>query len=200
MQNSQLGEGLRPRPLTGLRSLRCGAALSRKGRGHNDARLLFLLSHRIRFSRRICVRVLQAAMSNICRAGEGAKHRAHAVVSGTVVRVGFATLSTTLRRRKKGSGTPADAVFHVPYASGARVAPRKGGLRRPPLAGALACRRSTTALAAASQRHRSVPDALPGTRLRDGRYPPPPVPVQRQSRRPVVMPAGRITGTARERG
>jgi len=33
-----------------------------------------------------------------------------------------------------------------PHASGARVAPRKGGLRRPPLAGALACRRSTTVL------------------------------------------------------
>ena len=32
----------------------------------------------------------------------------------------------------KGSGTPADAVFHVPHASGARVAPRrKPGLRRP---------------------------------------------------------------------
>jgi hypothetical protein len=203
VQNSQLGEGLRPRPLTGLRSLRCGAALSRKGRGHNDARLLFLLSHRIRFSRRICVRVLQAAMSNICRAGEGAKHRAHAVVSGTVVRVGFATLSTTLRRRKKGSGTPADAVFHVPYASGARVAPRKGGLRRPPLAGALACRRSTTALAAATERHRSAPaNALPAAELgRSGCYPlPAAMRLSGFPRRPVIVPAGRIDPEPPENG
>ena len=50
-----------------------------------------------------------------------------------------------------------------------------------PLSGALACRRSTTALAAATERHRSAPvHALPGTELvRDGRYPPPAVPVQR---------------------
>jgi hypothetical protein len=33
-----------------------------------------------------------------------------------------------------------------PHASGVRCAPRKGGLRRPPLAGALACRRSTAVL------------------------------------------------------
>ena len=45
--------------------------------------------------------------------------------------------------RKKGSRTPADALFACPHASGVRCAPRKGGLRRPPLAGALACRRST---------------------------------------------------------
>jgi hypothetical protein len=31
-------------------------------------------------------------------------------------------------RKRKGSGTPTDAVFHVPYASGARGAPRKGWL------------------------------------------------------------------------
>jgi hypothetical protein len=85
--------------------------------------------------------------------------------------------------KEKGSGTPADAVFHVPRASGARGAPRRGGLRRPPLAGALACRRSTTALAAATERHRSAPvHALPATELvRSGRYPFPAVPVQRVS-------------------
>ena len=57
-----------------------------------------------------------------------------------------------------------------------------------PLSGALACRRSTTALAAATERHRSAPvHALPGTGLvRDGRYPPPAVPVQR-----AYEPAGR---------
>ena len=42
--------------------------------------------------------------------------------------------------------------------------------------------------------------ALPGTRLKDGRYPSPPVPVQRASRRPVIMPAGRLPRAARERG
>ena len=37
--------------------------------------------------------------------------------------------------RKKGSGTPADAVVQVPHASGVRGAPRKGGLRRPSACG-----------------------------------------------------------------
>jgi hypothetical protein len=37
---------------------------------------------------------------------KGAKRRAHA---GSQDRVGFASLSTTLRRKKKGSGTPTDA-------------------------------------------------------------------------------------------
>jgi hypothetical protein len=41
--------------------------------------------------------------------------------------------------------------------------------------------------------------ALPGTWLRNGRYPSPPVPVQRASRRPVIMPAGRLPRAARER-
>jgi hypothetical protein len=41
--------------------------------------------------------------------------------------------------------------------------------------------------------------ALPGTRLRNGRYPSPPVPVQRASRRPVIVPAGRLPRAARER-
>jgi hypothetical protein len=45
----------------------------------------------------------------------------------------------------------------------------------------------------------SVPCALPGTWLRNGCYPLPPVPVQRHSRRPVMVPAGRFPGAARER-
>ena len=95
----------------------------------------------------------------------------------------------------KGSGTPADAVFHVPRASGARVAPRRGGLRRPPLAGALACRRSTTALAAATERRRSAPaNALPAAELgRSGCYPlPAAMRLSGFPRRPVIVPAGRI--------
>ena len=56
---------------------------------------------------------------------------------------------------------------------------------------ALACRRPTTALAAANERHRSAPETFsPGTWLRDGRYPPPPVPTQWHGRRPVIVPAG----------
>ncbi len=76
--------------------------------------------------------------------------------------------------------------------------------------GALACRRSTTALAAANERYSSTPDTRflglgraarsqrfeqPGSKNRalfSGRYPLLPVPVQRASRRPVFMPAGRI--------
>ena len=70
---------------------------------------------------------------------------------------------------------------------------------RGPRRGPLTSRRSATALTEANQRRRSAPDALPGTRLKDGCCPSPPVPVQRQSRRPVMMPAGRIPGAARER-
>ena len=69
---------------------------------------------------------------------------------------------------------------------------------RGPRRGPLTSRRSATALTEANQRRRSAPDALPGTRLKDGCCPSPPVPVQRQSRRPVMMPAGRIPGAARE--
>ena len=82
---------------------------------------------------------------------------------------------------------------------------------------ALAYRRSTAALAAANQRRRSASDALPGTRRThdpekwipvfrkdhaqesNGGYPSPPVPVQRHSRRPVIVPAGRFPEAARER-
>ena len=70
---------------------------------------------------------------------------------------------------------------------------------RGPRRGPLTSRRSATALTGANQRRRSAPDALPGTRLKNGCCPSPPVPVQRQSRRPVMMPAGRIPGAARER-
>ena len=93
--------------------------------------------------------------------------------------------------------------------------PRGGGHGR----GRLACRRSTTALAAATERHRSASATrLPGTwsaraprwferrarrnalgpdgpdRSRHrGRYPRLPVPVQRDcTRSPVMMPAGRV--------
>ena len=83
---------------------------------------------------------------------------------------GYETLYASLPANK-GSGTPTDAHCMKPHQ---RMRPR--AKRR-----ALACRRSTTALAATTERHRSAPvHALPGTELgRDGRYPPPAVPVQR---------------------
>ena len=106
-----------------------------------------------------------------------------------------------LRRQEnksEGCGTPADA-YGMSHATRTNVAirPRFGrgaALKRRPLT----CRRSATALTAANQRRRSAPDALPGTRLRSRCCLPPPVPVQRQSRRPVMMPAGRIPEAARE--
>ena len=80
------------------------------------------------------------------------------------------------KQRKKGRRNAGRRRVHCPARNGARLAPRSSGLRRPPLAGALACRRSTAALAAASQRRRSVPDALPGTRLRRRALPAPACP------------------------
>jgi hypothetical protein len=75
----------------------------------------------------------QTAMSNICRVGKGAEHRAHAVHHRSIVRVGFAALSPPYKRRKeiKGSGTPADALFmsRTQAARGSRHG--KVGLRRP---------------------------------------------------------------------
>jgi hypothetical protein len=101
----------------------------------------------------------------------------------------------------EGSGTPADAYFQPPHRRQV-YAVCANSLLRVRLAlkrSALVYRRSTAALTAANQRRRSAPGALPGTRLRNGRYPSPPVPVQRLSRRPVIVPAGRFPEAARER-
>jgi hypothetical protein len=49
-------------------------------------------------------------------------------------------------RKIKGSGTPADARFVARTQAACGTRHGKGGLRRPPLAGALACRRSTAVL------------------------------------------------------
>jgi hypothetical protein len=46
---------------------------------------------------------------------------------------------------------------------------------------------------------RTTPMVRKAVRLCSGRYPRRPVPVQRDSRRPVIMPAGRLPGAARER-
>jgi hypothetical protein len=116
----------------------------------------------------------------------------------TLGRTRWLTRATKTRNKGEGCGTPADA-YGMSHATRTNVAirPRFGrgaALKRRPLT----CRRSATALTAANQRRRSAPDALPGTRLRSRCCLPPPVPVQRQSRRPVMMPAGRISEAARE--
>jgi hypothetical protein len=105
--------------------------------------------------------------------------------------------------QRKGGGTPADAIQPLAASSDAARVRRD----------ALACRRSTAALAAASQRRRSAParaswdavgahspDGSKDRALLNGRYPRLPVPVQRAPRRPVIVPAGRIPRAARERG
>ena len=78
--------------------------------------------------------------------------------------------------KKKGSGTPADAVFHARTQRRAGRACAALPLRARSPAGV-----PPTALAAATERHRSAPvHALPGTGLlRNGCYPSPAVPVQR---------------------
>jgi hypothetical protein len=142
---------------------------------------------------------------------------------------GEATVSSlrgAKRRSNPGSAAPRLDCF-APLAMTKRKAERRQtlcnnlrALRRgtAPKRGRLACRRSTTALAAATERHRSASATrLPGTwserasrwfercTLRNarpdharptchrGRYPRLPVPVQRDcTRGPVMMPAGRV--------
>ncbi len=141
------------------------------------------------FSRRMRARVLPMPLP---RSSFGAQSRHAATGGGT----GFRLRSRSDKPRKeKGSGTPTDAHCMKPHQ---RMRPR--AKRR-----ALACRRSTTALAAATERHRSAPvHALSGTELgRDGRYPSPAVPVQRAFMSPQAgHSAGRAfwPGAARERG
>ena len=93
-----------------------------------------------------------------------------------------------LPSKRRGGRTPTDAEPSAALTGAARAQ-----------RSAHACRRSTAALAAANQRRRSASGALPGTWLRNRCCLSPPVPVQRQSRRPVIVPAGRFPEAARER-
>src|SRR5271155_5792337 len=65
--------------------------------------------------------------------------------------VGFASLNPpyegSLPAHKEGSGTPADAIFVSRTQRRAGRATERAACAAPPLSGALACRRSTTALA-----------------------------------------------------
>jgi hypothetical protein len=100
---------------------------------------------------------------------------------------------------KKGGGAPIDVTVSLPRQPEARVTTRawlgewaRIRARTPTGAPPRLLHRRTNATAQPQA-------ALPGTRLKDGCYPSPPVPVQRASRRPVIMPAGRLPRAARER-
>ena len=91
--------------------------------------------------------------------------------------------------KQKGSGTPAGALVQTsaPYGRGSREASRA---RLSAFHHGACCSEPTPQL---SSRTRFLGRSF------GGRYPSLPVPVQRQSRRPVIMPAGRLPEAARER-
>jgi hypothetical protein len=105
--------------------------------------------------------------------------------SGSDAAPGFRCAQPGLQN-KKGSETPADAFVSMrPHHTDAAAHPA-GCARLSAFHHGACCGDRTPQL---NSRY-----ALPGTELRrSGRYPPPAVPVQRASRRPVVMPAGRMT-------
>ncbi len=84
---------------------------------------------------------------------------------------GFRCTQPGLRRNKKKEADRRQTRYSTTRTQAAHRARRGyGGLRRPSASGALACRRSTTALAAATERHRSAPvHALPGDGTTQGR-------------------------------
>jgi hypothetical protein len=101
-------------------------------------------------------------------------------------------LSTRFRQKRR-SGTPADAMSHARTQAACGAHHGKGGLRRPPLAGALACRRSTAVLANGT----FVPRAQHRARLPERRHKGSGHSRKRRPfghsdapRAPVVMPAG----------
>jgi hypothetical protein len=85
-------------------------------------------------------------------------------------------------KRKQGSGTPADAVFHDPH----RRVRRARSVARSPVG--VPPRRLLQRANTAAQ----FQNALPGTWHRQALPDSEPVPVQRPSRRPVIVPAGRF--------
>src|ERR1051326_4033684 len=104
----------------------------------------------------------------------------------------FASLIRATNKKEnknKGGGTPADATHQI----------RTIRVRRGPSGARCAYRRYTAVLGHANQRAPPAPAALPGTGLKGGRSPPPPVPVQPTLGRPVIVPAGRFAEAARER-
>jgi hypothetical protein len=100
-----------------------------------------------------------------CPGFPGACHRAGHFGPGPLVSSGLQKVKEAERRQTRSPTS----------------APRSGRGARP--AGRAACRRSTAALGAASQRRTSAPDALPGTRL--------PADI---GRRPLSQPSDRLAG------
>jgi hypothetical protein len=167
------------------------------------------------FSRRLCARALPVRSKQMT--AELDLRQKPPVVEPGAIKILHGKASS-LRGAKRRSNPESAAVTldcFAPLAMTKRKAERRQTLcnnlrasrRGTAPKGRLACRRSTTALAAATERHRSASAyALPGkrsertvpmvrktARLFRGRYPRLPVPVQRvPTRRPVFMPAGRI--------
>jgi len=119
------------------------------------------------------------------------------------------TVVATDLRGYGDSGEPPSTPDHEPYSMRAiahdqlevmrslgfdrfRVAGHDRGAR-------CAYRRSTAVLVAANQHRHSAPVRASWDLTSAAVTPPPPVPVQRSNRRPVVMPAGRFPEAARER-
>jgi hypothetical protein len=100
------------------------------------------------------------------------------------------TRATNRKQKKEAERRQTCSPTSAPYGRGAHRRQVYAVCANPSASGALACRRSAAALRGANQRPRSSPGALPETWLRNGRYPLPPIPVQRLGRRPVLMPAG----------
>jgi hypothetical protein len=127
--------------------------------------------------------------------GRHCEERSDEAIQSGAVKSWIASLALAMTKGKKGSGTPADVVFHDAVPAGTAARHEMAGLRRPSACGRArlsafhhgACGSDRTPPLSSSH-------ALPGTGLgRDGCYPPPAV--LRCSgfpRRPVIMPAGRI--------
>jgi len=94
-----------------------------------------------------------------------------------------------IRQKNKAGGTPADATPPIRTVRGAARALR-GALRLPAFHRGSCGSEPTPPL---SSRRASWDAASAAV------TPPPPVPVQRSNRRPVIMPAGRFPEAARER-
>src|SRR6185437_1710285 len=94
-----------------------------------------------------------------------------------------------IRQKNKAGGTPADATPPIRTVRGAARALR-GALRLPAFHRGSRGSEPTPPLSSRRASWDVVSAAV---------TPPPPVPVQRSNRRPVIMPAGRFPEAARER-
>ena len=126
------------------------------------------------------------------RSPDGAKRNPGPAFEASSSFPGFAALHPGYKpqTKKEAERRQTCSPTSAPYGRGAHRRQVYAVCANPSASGALACRRSAAALRGANQRPRSSPGALPETRLRNGRYPLPPIPVQRLGRRPVLMPAG----------